>query len=96
MNKTIPAGAQLLFLPIPKMGITAGYKNAKYQKQFKFGHFGIDAISEVGDRTVYALGDGEVLAAGLDGTAGDYSGLGWITVIRYNQVYIPLLARCRI
>ena len=34
--KTIPAGAQLLTLPIPLMGVTAGYKNAKYKAQFGF------------------------------------------------------------
>lgn len=87
--KTIPAGAQLLTLPIPLMGVTAGYKNAKYKAQFGFGHYGIDAVSQNGAREVYALGNGQVLAAGLDGTAGDYSGLGWVTVIRYDKVYIP-------
>lgn len=89
MAKVIPNGAQLLTLPIQRMGITAGYKNAKYLAQFGFGHYGIDAVSETGDRTVYALGNGTVLAAGLDGTAGDYSGMGWVTVIRYDKVYLP-------
>ena len=89
MSKTIPADSQLLSLPIRDMGVTAGYKNAKYLAQFGFRHYGIDAISESGDKTVYAMGNGEVLAAGLDGTAGDWSGMGWVTVIRYNKVYIP-------
>ncbi len=85
----LPAGAQLLTLPILRMAITAGYKNAKYKAQFGFGHYGIDAVSETGNREVCALGTGTVLAAGLDGTAGDYSGLGWVTVIRYDKVYLP-------
>ena len=85
----LPAGAQLLTLPIQRMAITAGYKNAKYLARFGFGHYGIDAVSETGAREVYALGNGTVLAAGLDGTAGDYSGLGWVTVVRYDKVYLP-------
>lgn len=90
MDKTpIPAGAQLLTLPIQRMAVTAGYKNAKYLAQFGFRHYGIDAVSETGAREVHALGNGIVLAVGLDGTAGDYSGLGWVTVIRYDGVYIP-------
>ncbi len=89
MSKGIPAGAQLLTLPIDACVITAGYKNQLYAKQFGFGHFGVDMVSADGAKTVYALGDGEVIAAGLDGTAGDYSGLGWVTVIRYDNVYIP-------
>ena len=85
----LPAGAQLLTLPIQRMAVTAGYKNAKYLAMFGFGHYGIDTVSETGDREVCALGTGTVLAAGLDGTAGDYSGLGWVTVIRYDKVYLP-------
>ena len=87
--KSIPAGAQLLTLPIQRMGITAGYKNAKYKAQFGFGHYGVDAVSETGDKTVCAMGNGKVLAAGPDGRSGDYSGMGWVTVIRYDKVYIP-------
>ena len=85
----LPAGAQLLTLPIQRMAATAGWKNAKYLARFGFAHYGIDAVSETGAREVYALGNGTVLAAGLDGTAGDYSGLGWVTVIRYDKVYLP-------
>ena len=89
MGDKIPAGAQLLTLPIQRMAVTAGWKNAKYLARFGFAHYGIDAVSETGAREVYALGNGTVLAAGLDGTAGDYSGLGWVTVIRYDKVYLP-------
>lgn len=91
----LPAGVQLLTLPIQRMAITAGYKNAKYLSRFGFGHYGVDAVSETGIREVYALGNGTVLAAGLDGTAGDYSGLGWVTVIRYDKVYIPGTGKVR-
>lgn len=89
MKNNIPEGAQLLYLPIRDMGVTAGYRNEKYAKQFGFGHYGLDAISESGDKTVYAMGNGEVIVAGLDGVNGDYSGMGWVTVIRYDNVYVP-------
>ncbi len=91
----LPAGAQLLTLPIQRMAITAGYKNAKYLARFGFTHYGIDAVSETGAREVYALGSGTVLAAGLDGAAGDYSGLGWVTVVRYDKVYLPGTGKIR-
>lgn len=86
--KDIPKGAQVLLLPIDNAAITAGYRNKLYSQQFGFEHYGVDMVSTALSRSVFALGDGEVIAAGLDGAKGEYSGLGWVTVIRYNNVYI--------
>ena len=91
MKAIIPAGAQLLILPINRSVVTAGYKNPNYLRQFGFGHYGYDSYSETGNAAVFALGSGEVVAAGLDGAGGNYSGMGWVTVIRYDKVYIPAL-----
>lgn len=93
MLKQMPTGAQLLVLPINRTVVTAGYKNAAYERQMGFPHYGVDSYSEAGDATVYAMGEGTVVAAGLDGTDGDYSGMGWVTVIRYNGVYLPAMDR---
>lgn len=95
MNKGLPAGAQLLILPINLAVVTAGYKSTAYEKQMGFVHYGVDFFSKTGDTIVYAMGEGEVVAAGLDGTSGDYSGMGWVTVIRYPRVYLPASEQVR-
>ena len=74
---------QKLVFPIEKGKITAGYKNQFYKDKFGYHHYGVDITSTVGNRKVYALGDGVVIAAGLDGKTGANSGLGYITVIKY-------------
>lgn len=88
MAHTVPIGTQALVLPINKCVFSAGYKNALYLKQQGYNHYGIDLFSD-SNQKVYACGNGEVLAAGLDGTNGVYSGLGYVAVILYKNVYVP-------
>ena len=70
---------QKLILPINKMRVTAGYKNANYQQQFGFRHYGTDLTSTNSDRTVWGSGVGTVLLAGYDNV------LGNVLVIRYDN-----------
>lgn len=81
--------AQKLRMPINDYKPTAGYKNAKYKKQFRFEHFGLDGISVKGNRKLYGLGNGTVVAAGLDGINGQetgaQSGCGYVLVIIYDD-----------
>jgi murein DD-endopeptidase MepM/ murein hydrolase activator NlpD len=70
---------QRLKLPIDDLKPTAGYKNKKYADEFPFMHFGVDMISVSGKRDLYALGDGEVVAAGND------KGCGNVIVVIYNK-----------
>ena len=63
--------SQKLILPINKMRITAGYKNHQYQKDFGFRHFGSDCTDvNRKDYTVWASGNGEVVASGYDNKTG--------------------------
>lgn len=82
---------QYLKLPINNFKPTAGYKNAKYFSTFKFAHYGVDCISASGQKALYGLGNGTVIAAGLDGlngkTTGTGSGCGFCLVIKYDDVY---------
>lgn len=77
---------QKLILPIDDADITAGYLSQKYYTQFGYHHYGVDIVSKVGDTAVRSMGRGTVIAAGLDGSVGDKSGLGYVIVIRYNEV----------
>ena len=71
--------AQKLILPINKTRVTAGYKNATYNNQFGFKHYGSDSTSTGSDRTVWGCGVGQVLEAGFDNV------LGNVVIIRYNN-----------
>ena len=77
---------QRLVLPINTFKPTAGYKNKKYLRYWKFNHFGIDCV---GSDTVYALGNGVVMAAGCDGkngkTTGATSGCGYVAIVVYKD-----------
>ena len=77
--------SQKLILPIDKCAFSAGYKNAAYLKQQGYAHYGVDLYSEVGNTTVKAIGNGKVIAAGLDG-ATDSNRLGRCCVIVYQDV----------
>ena len=79
---------QRLVLPINDLLVTAGYKNPVYQKTWKWVHYGLDCISSKGVRTVYACGDGEVIACGQDGSAptGSTARLGNVIVVVYRDV----------
>ena len=80
--------SQKLILPVDKMQMTAAYKNAKYREYWGFGHYGVDCIHTQKLRNVHALGDGEVIACGMDGSVptGSSSRLGNCIVIVYKDV----------
>ena len=82
---------QNLILPIRDFKPTAGYKNGKYRKYWGHTHFGIDCGSPSKNRALYGLGNGTVVAAGLDGlngkTTGAGSGCGYCLVIIYKDCY---------
>jgi murein DD-endopeptidase MepM/ murein hydrolase activator NlpD len=61
---------QKLILPINNIKLTASMKTAAYQKRFGYIHYGVDMVSAVGDRTLYASGDGLVVATGTDNVVG--------------------------
>ena len=73
--------AQKLIQPINDLYLTASYKNASYKSSFGFTHYGVDCRSERRKTTVYASGNGTVLAAGYDSVFGN------ILVIRYPEAY---------
>ena len=83
-KKELPNGSsnssyQMLIQPINNMKITSGYRNTKYRETFRCTHFGQDAISIKGDRTVYASGDGKVIACGMDSICGN------VVAIKYEK-----------
>lgn len=82
---------QKLRLPINDFKPTAGYKNSNYKTKFGFIHYGIDCISKSGKTALYGLGEGTVIASGLDGikgaTMGVNSGCGYVLIIKYTDVY---------
>lgn len=77
---------QRLILPIPNCAFSASYKNRFYFYQMKYNHYGVDLYALDGDKTVYACGDGEVIACGMDGKTRN-SGLGLCIVIIYRNVW---------
>lgn len=80
---------QKLKMPIDDFKATAGYKNPAYLRKFKFNHYGIDGISVSKNFALYGLGNGTVMAAGLDGINGQKkgknSGCGYVLVIVYDS-----------
>ena len=77
---------QQLILPIKSTEITADYKNEMYRKSWGFHHYGWDLIDKnKSDRSVTALGNGMVIAAGLDGSNTSQR-LGYCIVIVYCDV----------
>lgn len=73
---------QKLILPINKMSVTAGFKNANYYKKFGYKHYGIDVTSVGSDRTIWGCGVGRILETGFDNV------LGNVVVIRYDNCHI--------
>ncbi len=63
--------AQKLVLPINKAKLTASMKTAAYKTKFGFEHYGVDMVSTAGDRTLWASGNGTVVAAGNDSVVGN-------------------------
>ena len=79
--------SQVLVLPINNCAFSAGYKNKAYLKQQGYLHYGVDLYSNVGNKTVYACGDGEVVACGWDGVYGNER-LGNVIAIVYKNVKV--------
>lgn len=74
---------QKLILPINKARLTASYKNEAYYKKFGFHHYGIDLCDAVApfDRTVWGMGNGEIIDTGWDSCFGNY------VVVKYGDAY---------
>lgn len=80
---------QKLIQPINYMLVGMGFKSPLYKQRgiVKAGngthmeHYGADWWSATKDRTLWAMGDGMVIAAGRDSTFGN------AVVVRYNEVY---------
>ena len=75
---------QKLRLPIDAAVVQAGYKDPQYRAAWGWAHYGADLTSDKKVRELYGLGNGRVIASGLDGTAGDSSGCGYVLVVRYD------------
>lgn len=76
--------SQYLILPLNKAQLTAGYKNTAYRAKFGFVHYGMDLSNNpTDDRTLWAMGEGTVKAAGYDNVYGN------VVVVVYPDVYIP-------
>lgn len=84
---------QKLILPLNNCQVLCGYKNEAYRKAWGRPHYGQDHWSSK-DKTVWAMGSGEVMAAGFDNV------YGGTAVVLYKSVYlrtggvIDLVARC--
>lgn len=76
--------AQKLILPIHDCAFSAAYKNPAYLKQQGYSHYGVDLYSLSSNQAIYACGDGEVVACGLDGQ-NRTSRLGNCIVIIYKD-----------
>ncbi len=86
---------QKLILPMNQTQVLVGYKNAVYQTEWSRPHYGVDYANTTNDKTVWAMGEGEVIAAGMDNV------YGGTAVVLYKDVYIhrtgeirDLIARC--
>lgn len=84
---------QKLILPLNNCQVLCGYKNEAYRKAWGFAHYGMDLYDP--SLIHWAMGDGEVLAAGTDSIFGN------CVVVLYKDVYIhstgethDLIARC--
>ena len=80
-----PVNAQLLYFPMADCTISAGFKNAKYRRDYGYTHYGIDFDSKKAvDFNALASGNGVVLGVEMNKNA-----IGGVTVIRYDNVYCP-------
>lgn len=80
-----PTGSQLAFYPMGECTVAAGYKNAKYRRDYGYIHYGVDFDDRWGkDFNVLASGTGTVL-----GTEKNSNSIGGVVVIQYDNVYNP-------
>ena len=63
---------QKLILPINKMRLTSGYKNANYKRDFGYTHYGVDCTDLTRkDKTVWGSGNGVITHAGWHPSGGN-------------------------
>ncbi len=63
--------SQRLILPINKTKLTASMKTTAYKTRFGVEHYGVDMVSAEGNLTLWASGEGTVVAAGKDSVVGN-------------------------
>lgn len=63
--------SQKLILPINNAKLTASWQTDQYLRRFGFQHYGCDFVSTVSNQTVYASGNGVVVASGSDSVVGN-------------------------
>jgi GH25 family lysozyme M1 (1,4-beta-N-acetylmuramidase) len=73
--------SQKLIQPINDMKKTADYKNMAYQNKFGNIHYGIDLVSISRNTTIYASGNGTVVATGFDNVVGN------VIAVTYPKAY---------
>ena len=90
-KEEIKAPVQKLIMPMIDAKVTCGYKNAYYKSVYNMNHYGMDMISASGNRELYGLGNGTVVAAGWDGINsaknGSGAGCGFVLVVKYENVF---------
>lgn len=94
MEVSKPKNSQLLIFPMKECFITAGFKNSKYptDPNHAFTHFGVDfGSTKTADFDVLASGIGTVLDVEFNGS----NSLGGVVVIKYRNVYIPVIKQVK-
>lgn len=84
---------QKLILPLNDCQALCGYKNAVYQNAWGRPHYGMDLWTDA-DKTVWAMGKGEVIAAGFDNVYGGTVVVLYKGVRLHTGEEIDLVARC--
>ena len=77
--------SQRLILPISDCQINAGYKSSRYKNEWGYTHYGVDLGSVTKNRAVHGMGNGTVIACGMDG-ATERDRLGICVVIVYQDI----------
>jgi len=76
---------QKLILPFDRQMMLCGYKNPRYRQHWGYEHYGVDISTIQGEasdnHTIYASGEGMVVAVGKDNS------LGWGIAVLYPDVY---------
>ena len=80
-----PESSQILIFPLDSGFITTGYRNPAYFSTMGFSHFGLDLVPPGGGHT-YVISSGEGIVLGTEFREGS---LGYIAVIRYDDVFVP-------
>ncbi len=83
--------AQKLTLPFQRPVLSAGYKHPFYRAYYGYTHYGWDMGCDEAGYAVLSPGDGQVVAAGMDGwrSHGTGAGLGNCIVLVFSDVQCP-------